>query len=248
MAISFIISAAVSLSYLTGIDANDFSNYQNPLNTFRVAKGFLWAMVFWPFLRNHHNNDPEKTEKYFICGLLAGLFLTGIGILWERGVIDDLFHWKGFYQVIYDLLDFSTTYRVTGLFSSMHVGGTAIDGYLIMVIPFCLYGFFINKTFNYQIGSLICLILGSYSIMVTFSRGLYGAFLIVILFLLIVAVSNQVKAMIHRNPLAPILLAAIIGTLLVGLFGTVIDNPRVTTLYFLIIFFGLLNTPQVKIK
>ena len=221
MAISYIIGTAINLSYPTGADANNFSSYQSPMNTFRVAKGFFWALVFWPFLRNQYATNPKKTKSYLITGILGGLFLAGIAILWERGVIDDVFHWKGIYQIITDLLDFSSTYRVTGLFSSMHVGGTAIDGYLIMVIPFCLYGFLSTKKISFQLGSLACLMLGSYAIMVTFSRGLYGGFFTTILFLIFVlSYRYQASDPGRLKKLSGLILSFLFLTLYIGfLFG-----------------------------
>ncbi|MBL4800623.1 MAG: hypothetical protein JKY45_01945 [Emcibacter sp.] len=199
LALSYFISSAINLSYPTGINANNFSSYQSPLNTYRVAKGFFWAVIFWPYLRKYYASDPEKTKNYFITGILTGLFLAGLAILWERGVMDQIFHWQGISQIIKSLLDFSTTYRITGLFSSMHVGGTSIDGYLIMVIPLCLYGLLSNKSTGVQMASLMCLMLASYAIMVTFSRGLYGGLLVVVLFLSLV-LSHRYGLSTHYKP------------------------------------------------
>lgn len=220
MAISYIVSSAINLSYPTGENANSFGIYQSPLNTLRVAKGFLWAMILWPFLRSQYNTDPEKTRNCFIAGLLTGLFLAGIGILWERGVIDSLVHGQDIYRVLGDLLNFSTTYRVTGFFSSMHVGGTAIDGYLIMAIPFCGYVFLSSGSSRYQMASIICLMLGSYAIMVTFSRGLYGAFGMVGLFMAFAMMRIYVKTGHIRTRKFPVIVILyIFATLyLAGLF------------------------------
>ncbi len=185
LALSFLIGVLINLSYPIGEQADNFSSYHSPANALRVAKGFFWAMLLWPFLWRDHQDSPEKTRTCFVTGLMSGLMLAGVGILWERGVIDSLVHWQGPYQILGNLLDFSTTYRITGLFSAMHVGGTAIDGYLIMVIPFCLYAFLARKSPHAQVFSALCLLLGIYGVMVTFSRGLYGGFLVATLLLTI---------------------------------------------------------------
>ncbi len=202
MALSYIISSIINLTYPTGINTNDYSIYYSPDNTYRVAKGFLWALVFWPFLMRQYNNNPEKTKIYFIAGLVTGLLLAGIAALWERGVLDSIVHWRGAYYAIRTLLDFTTSYRVTGLFSSMHVGGTAIDGYLIMTIPFSLYALLSNRTILFQTITVTSLLLGIYAIMVTFSRGLYGGFFVVIT-ILIITLSSQyfIRENIHRRKL-----------------------------------------------
>ena len=56
-------------------------------------------------------------------GMVAGLALVCLVVLWERAVYAGLF-------------DFSLPYRTSAWFWEMHVGGGAIDAYLAMALPF----------------------------------------------------------------------------------------------------------------
>ena len=54
---------------------------------------------------------------------LFGLGGAALSVLWER-------------LAFTDLLNFSSDYRVTGLFWEMHIGGAALDGFLALTVPF----------------------------------------------------------------------------------------------------------------
>tara|TARA_B100001939_G_scaffold312615_1_gene295910 strand:+ start:11738 stop:14023 length:2286 start_codon:yes stop_codon:yes gene_type:complete len=199
--ISALTSLLIYFPYGAGTDPNSFSSYKSPYNGLRVIKGVIWIWLFWPFLKRAYRHEPDKSHQYLITGILCGLVLMGIGVLWERGVFHSLVQDRNIYTVLRTLLDFSGSYRITGLFSSMHVGGTALDGYLVMVIPFGFAAFFAHGTFRDRLFSLICLSLGSYAIMVSFSRGLYMGFFVVlsVLALSYLVLQHQAKTISVRS-------------------------------------------------
>ncbi|TCU96174.1 hypothetical protein [Roseateles saccharophilus] len=102
----------------------------------------------------------------FARGLLLGLVLALLGgaaaALWER-------------MAYTGLLDFSTDYRTTALFWEMHVGGAALDGFLVLTLPFALLALLRTRSpLNFGIG-LVIVLLAAYAVLTTFSRGVYLA-------------------------------------------------------------------------
>ncbi|PQJ96049.1 hypothetical protein [Chromatium okenii] len=74
-------------------------------------------------------------------GLVLGLLLAGLSIIWERLMFTGPF-------------DFSQSYRATGLFSAMHLGGASIDGFLALTLPFIAALFMVARGRLLQIGGL----------------------------------------------------------------------------------------------
>lgn len=171
--------ASVSWAVLNGLlpletlDNNSFSSYYSHYNALRVGRGFFWSLLLVPPLFGAWAEDAEKARNYLATGILIGLLGTGIAVLWERGFLVDLLYGKSRYAIFKSLLDFSTTYRITAMFSEMHTGGEAIDGYLALAWPFAVYGLFNGRSRWLIVASAIGLALGLYSAMVTFSRGTY---------------------------------------------------------------------------
>lgn len=160
---------------LETLDANSFSSYYSHYNALRVARAFFWALLLVPPLFGAFAEDEEKARNYLASGILLGLLGTGMAVVWERGFLVDLLYGQNRYALFQSLLDFSTTYRVTALFSEMHTGGEAIDGYLALAWPFAVYGLFEGRRRGWIAVSGMALVLGLYSAMVTFSRGTYLA-------------------------------------------------------------------------
>lgn len=155
---------------------NVFASYYSPYNALRVARGILWALILARPLHFLLRRQPARARASLLAGVSAGLLGTGIVALWERGVVHDLFHARDRYDLLDGLLDFSTPYRVTGLFSGMHTGGEAIDGYLalawpsalvLMLLPGCSRGL--------RVLAATALPLGLYAVTTTFSRASYLA-------------------------------------------------------------------------
>ncbi len=158
--LSYAISATLGLLPLQPLDANAFNNYLSHYNSLRILKPFLWSILLLPLL----SRIPiEKSiTHYFVPGLLTGLAGVVLTALWER-------------HLFTGLMNFSSDYRITASFPEMHVGGAALDAFLSITLPFVMY-WFLEKSprslFHFAVGMLL-LSGGLYTVLVTFSRGLY---------------------------------------------------------------------------
>ncbi len=57
--------------------------------------------------------------------MALGLGTVSLAAIWER-------------MAFPGLLNFSADYRTTALFWEMHVGGAALDGFLVLTLPFAV--------------------------------------------------------------------------------------------------------------
>ncbi len=197
--ILFLISIMVSLFKgmlpLSPLQPNDLSNYLSHFNSLRIGRSFLWTILLMPAINFCFLKDKEAATKHIMTGFMFGVIGVCIIVFWERGVINDLLNATNRYELLRNLLDFSSEYRITALFSEMNTGGTAIDGYIALSWVFPLGAYFIwietskkmEWTFSHLIkGFLAVLALGSglYIIATTFTRITYAAlgisFLIII--------------------------------------------------------------------
>ncbi|MFA5984808.1 MAG: VanZ family protein [Methylococcaceae bacterium] len=162
--IFYVVSFFRGLLPFQTIDLNTFSNYYSNYNSLRIAKGAIWALLLSPFLR-HAIKNHFLAKYYWGFGVVLGLALMLSVSIIERLLFTGLF-------------DFTTHYRISALFSSMHTGGGHIECYLALVMPF-LTLLFVNPThlaFARVFGlALFCM--GVYVLLVTYSRGGYLAFL-----------------------------------------------------------------------
>ncbi|MCB1968228.1 MAG: O-antigen ligase family protein, partial [Candidatus Accumulibacter sp.] len=73
------------------------------------------------------------------------------------------------------LFDFSTPYRSTALFWEMNVGGAAIDGFLVLTVPFSVYAVLrAADVWRWCLAALLAVIAG-YACLTSFSRAVYLA-------------------------------------------------------------------------
>ncbi|MCQ8103600.1 hypothetical protein NP590_05750 [Methylomonas sp. SURF-2] len=152
--------------------------YQSPLNGIRVGKGFISAWLAWYVTRASLLENYRLTLLMLGAGILCGLLLLALGVLWERHVFSSILLSGNIYEFFETLLDFSSTYRITGFFSGMHVGGTALDGYLVCVLPLVFYIVTRQKKQSYFLLSILVFALGLYSLIVTFTRMTIAGFAI----------------------------------------------------------------------
>ena len=175
-ALSVAISVGLRLMPWPALALDSFATYLSPWNALRVAKGFAAAWLLLPLFDAQWRRDVQTTGHRLIAGILLGLGLAIVGVLWERGVLLELVSARDIYGLLASFLDFSGTYRVTGLFSGMHVGGEAIDGYLSLAVPWTLYPVLFARRAWLKVIGLLLFAGGVYALMMTFSRGLYAGF------------------------------------------------------------------------
>jgi hypothetical protein len=121
--ISYLLSVALGFA-LPGPEGGSDNPYLRPDYAFLMAKGFFTALALLPFLRARMRMHRD-TMVWLGAGMATGLALVASAVLAERAVTIGLF-------------DFTTSYRVVGTFSSMHVGGGRIGAYIAMALPFLL--------------------------------------------------------------------------------------------------------------
>jgi O-antigen ligase len=131
-----------------------------PDNALRVAKGFAVALALLPFLR-HAIATRGDAARLFAGGMAAGLTLVGIAALYER-----LLFPGG--------LDFVGNYRIVATFSSMHFGGGYVGAYAAMALPFAL-SLLVRGGRRGAAVLAGTVVLGIYTLVVTFARAAYGA-------------------------------------------------------------------------
>ena len=152
----------------TGSDSLHFSwfdGYTDPLNAWRVSKSWLYALLLTPALLAAITESRERVLNGLANGVTLGLALLCAIVLWERTTYPGLF-------------DFSASYRTTALFWEMHVGGAAIDFYLVLATPFALRFLLQAATRLRWAAAALLLIVVTYVCLTTFSRGLYLGLLV----------------------------------------------------------------------
>ena len=139
-----------------------FSGYNDAINSLRIAKSFLFALLLYPLLRIQALRSGRRTLELLFAGLAAGLAVASTAVVWERLAFPGL-------------LNFSTDYRATALFWEMHVGGAALDGFLVLTLPFAAWQLLHRTTpLRWALAGGLALLAG-YACLATFSRGVYLA-------------------------------------------------------------------------
>lgn len=165
------VSLVLGLLPLPTLDHNSLYSYYSNYNAPRIAKGFFFALLLYPAFQAQYQADAAKTLNALILGTCVGVLFMGVAVLWERGVINDVLYAADRYQLLRGLLDFSTSYRITGLFSEMHSGGTAIDGYLALTWPLTLWATMRAPRTPTRLLGFAAFLMCTYAVFVTFSRG-----------------------------------------------------------------------------
>ena len=145
-----------------GLDLDAFGNPMSPFNSLRVAKGAAWAAALW-WMACRLRASGEDPVRAFGLGMVLGLAGTVVAVLIERLAFSYL-------------LDFSSDYRVAGPFSAMSLGGAYVECFLAVATPFLLSRL-VPPVSSWRLLIGVLLLAGaSYALMVTYSRGGYGAF------------------------------------------------------------------------
>ena len=137
-----------------------FDGYAQALNTLRVGKSLFYALALLPLLRDEFARSTPRAIQRLTLGMQVGLMGVGLAVLWERAAYPGL-------------LDFSSRYRTTALFWEMHVGGAAIDAYLVLATPFAAWALYAARSRRAWAAAAFLALLTCHACLTTFSRGVY---------------------------------------------------------------------------
>lgn len=145
---------------------------------YKVLKGTLWGVALVPMWGYLLAVDKRRAVNMLVTGMSFAVLVLGLIVLWERGTLGVILNASAWYHLVSSLLDLSTSYRVTGIFSDMHTGGEAFDGVLLLLLPACLYAVtYPRETWRRLLGAIAVLIL-AYIALVGFTRATYATFAI----------------------------------------------------------------------
>ena len=149
--------------------------YFLPENAFRVGKSVLYAVLLIPGICLVFQQSDVAWRRLTFGAQLA---LVGVGIsaLWEKGILAEAISGNGIESLARALLNFSGSYRLTGLFSGMHTGGEALDGFLVLCLPLGLYGITKSRSLVERAFGMAALMLGLNTLLGTYTRATYLAF------------------------------------------------------------------------
>ncbi len=166
--IAVLLAASGLLALLRGFaDAGGFSfdwfaGYTDSLNSLRVFKSLGFALLLIPVLQHELARAPVLASRRLATGMVLGLTVVAVAVLWERAAFPGLF-------------DFSKNYRTVALFWEMHVGGAALDAYLALAVPFVVWALVAARRPLPWAGAAALALLVTYACLTTFSRGVYVA-------------------------------------------------------------------------
>ncbi|MDZ4124955.1 MAG: hypothetical protein U1E02_12370 [Hydrogenophaga sp.] len=160
--------AGVHGSTLFRDEAALHAGHDSAWNTVRVAKSLVWGLLLGALMWAH--SPAFKPAAWVARGMVAGLALVCLVVLWERGVYAGLF-------------DFSLPYRTSAWFWEMHVGGGAIDAYVAMALPFAFWAVWTAPTAWRWAAANALMVVSVYTVLTTYSRGVYLAVLISLVFM-----------------------------------------------------------------
>jgi hypothetical protein len=145
-----------------GFDFGWFQGYEGSMNSVRLMKSFILAALFAPLLGRVSSRLNPQGVQLLGWGMALGLATVSLAAIWERVAFPGL-------------LNFSADYRTTALFWEMHVGGAALDGFLMLTLPFAVLLMLRGKRVGQWLPAGLILGLGIYASLTTFSRGVYLA-------------------------------------------------------------------------
>jgi hypothetical protein len=210
LGLAALFGAASTVALVRGLSAAGdihvgwFQGYADPLNSWRVFKSVLYAALVWPLLRREIGNQPALAARRLALGMLSGLTVVTLAVLWERTAYAGLW-------------DFSRPYRTTALFWEMHVGGAAIDAYLAMATPFVAWALWTARTpLRWSAAAALALLTG-YACLTTFSRGVYIAVVGPLLLLGLLLARQEVDAHLGRSVLGVLWIGLLVLSAAAGL-------------------------------
>lgn len=148
-----------------GLAFDWFGGYPGAMNSLRVFKSLFFAALLLPLLAERFARDAGKALNLLATGMVTGLTMVVLAVLWERAAYPGL-------------LDFSTHYRATAMFWEMHVGGAAIDAYLALATPFSAWALLEARSPLRWFAAAVLVVLVGYACLMTYSRSTYLAVLV----------------------------------------------------------------------
>ncbi|MDB5813880.1 MAG: hypothetical protein JWN23_997 [Rhodocyclales bacterium] len=170
--LSYLISDLRALWPLPALDDNAFIGVFTPWNALRLSKAFVLASLLLPHWLHAQQRDEDKAQRMLLIGMACGILMAALAALWER-------------LAFTGLTDLASDYRTTVLFWEMNTGGAALDGWLMLGMPFVVVGLLRAHSIRTSAFFGMVLLLGAYAALTTFSRGVYlGLALMVVVSLL----------------------------------------------------------------
>ena len=162
LAVTTVVSVYRGFTDAGGFSFGWFQGYHEPMNSIRIGKSLFLALLLLPLWQVACKKDVVRSQRLLSWGLMLGLAAAALTTVWERAAF-------------VDLMNFSADYRTTGMFWEMHVGGAALDGFLVLTMPFALREWMVARTpWRWGLAAGV-LGLGAYACLTTFSRGVYLA-------------------------------------------------------------------------
>jgi len=174
--------------------------YYLPEYGYKVIKGMLWALMLVPIWFNLLQQDRHKTLSWLVLGQCVAAFMLGLVILWERGTLGVILSGGPWYHIVSSLLDLSSSYRTTGIFSDMHTGGEVVDGVILLLLPTVLYGISQGASNTLRVLSLIAFASLAYCTMVGFTRATYVSFFMgIVTFVVLYILSHRREGTVMKG-------------------------------------------------
>lgn len=158
-----------------------FHGYHEAMNSVRNAKALFLVLALLPLWTAAAAARPRGFSRGLLLGLVLALAGGCAAALWER-------------LAYTGLLDFSTDYRTTGLFWEMHVGGAALDGFLVLTLPFAVLALLRTRSPWHFGAGLAIVLLAAYACLTTFSRGVYLALPLALIPMVLLADAQRRRA------------------------------------------------------
>lgn len=136
-----------------------------PWEALLVGKGLLWALLLAPLIRRVQPPERNRVQRRVMNGLVAGLAMVALVVLWER-------------HVFVGIGDFENVFRVTGTFSSMNTGGAYIEAFIAFAFPLLVVWELVQRDWGLKLVGLVILGGTIYAMLVTFSRGGYAGLVV----------------------------------------------------------------------
>ncbi len=205
-----LLAASVAIAGLRGglplpaLDAGALIGYNTPVNALRVGKGFLFAFALIPFLHLAVRRDGDAALDRLTLGLTLGFATCALAAVWERVAFPGL-------------TNFASDYRTSALFWEMHVGGAALDAWLMLSFPFAVLVFRRAPGVVGRALALLVVGIGIYAMFTTFSRIVYGALFVSMAVLGVASLGRSgTPPPADRPRRHPAVLAALVAVVLAG--------------------------------